>query len=254
MDQRVTSEHIERTIEDGVQTLRLARPEKKNAITRPMYAALAAHLRDADTRDDIRVTVFAGQPGAFSAGNDMSDFMAYATTGALGGEILDFLSALSRADHPLVSVVDGLAIGIGTTIHLHCDATFASPRSRFATPFVDLALVPEAASSLLLPRIMGHQQAFAMLGAGHSMSAEEAQNAGLILGVVPEEQLEEKAFAYARDLVSKPVEALRIAKRLMRPNADEIADRIEREAEHFADQLRSDEAKAAFAAFLSRKT
>ena len=248
-----TIEHVVRDVEDGVQTLRLNRAEKKNAITRSMYAALAGALKDADGRDDIRATVLLGQPGVFSAGNDMADFLAYATSGALGGEVLDFLQALARSQVPIVSAVDGLAIGVGATVHLHCDATFASPRSRFAMPFVDLALVPEAASSLLLPRAIGPQRAFAMLGAGHSMSAEEAQNAGLILGVVEEERVEETALSYARDLASKPPEALRLARHLSRPDPDEIVARIDEEAKHFAAQLRSAEARAAFEAFMSRK-
>ena len=253
MDQRVATEHVVRTIEDGVQTLRLNRPEKKNAITRPMYAALAAALMDADARDDVRATVFLGAPGTFSAGNDMADFLAYATTGALGHEIIDFLHALARADHCLVSAVDGLAIGIGATLHFHCDATFATPRTRFSTPFVDLALVPEAASSLLLPRAIGHQRAFAMLGAGHSMGADDALAAGLILGVVDEARVEDTALAYARDLASKPAHALKLARRLSRPDPGTVIERIDREAEHFAAQLRSSEARAAFQAFMSRK-
>ena len=253
MDARVSDTQLLREIEGGVQTLRLNRPEKKNAITRPMYAAMADALREADGRDDIRATVFLGSPGAFSAGNDMSDFLAYAMNGELGTEVLDFLDALARADHCLVSAVDGLAIGVGATLHLHCDATFATPRSRFQTPFVDLALVPEAASSLLLPRAIGHQRAFAMLAAGHSMGAEDAMNAGLILGVVEEDRAEDTALAYARDLADKPVNALRIARRLMRPDPDETAARIAEEATHFAAQLRSDEARAAFEAFMARK-
>ena len=252
MDQRVTTDHVIRTIADGVQTLRLNRPEKKNAITRPMYAALAAALRDADAREDVRATLFLGSPGTFSAGNDMGDFLAYATTGALGTEVIEFLHALARADHCLVSAVDGLAIGVGATLHLHCDATFATPRSRFSTPFVDLGLVPEAASSLLLPAAIGHQRAFAMLGAGHSMGAEDALAAGLILGVVGEDRVEDTALAYARDLAGKPAEALRLARRLSRPDPGAIVERIDREAEHFAAQLQSAEARAAFEGFLSK--
>ena len=247
------TDHLLRNISDRVQTLRLNRPDRKNAITRPMYAAMAEALRDADARDDIRATVFLGSPGAFSAGNDMNDFLAYAMNGELGTEVLDFLDALARADHCLISAVDGLAIGVGMTLHLHCDATFATPRSRFQTPFVDLALVPEAASSLLLPRVVGHQRAFAMLGAGHSMGAQDAQDAGLILGVVDEDRLEDTALTYARDLANKPPEALRIARRLVRPDPDETAQRIAEEAKHFAAQLRSTEARTAFEAFMSRK-
>ena len=249
----IETDHVLVSVEDGVQTLRLNRPEKKNAITRKMYAALTAALKDGDAREDVRATVLLGSPGTFSAGNDMADFLAYATTGALGTEVLDFLHALARADHCLVSAVDGLAIGIGATVHLHCDATFASPRSRFAMPFVDLALVPEAASSLLLPRAIGPQRAFAMLGAGHSMSAEEAQAAGLILGVAEEDRVEETALAYTRDLASKPPEALRLARRLSRPDPETVIARIDEEAKLFAERLTSAEARAAFEAFMARR-
>ena len=247
----IDTDHIVREVADGVQTLRLNRPDKKNAITRPMYAALASGLKAPG--EGVRATVLLGSPGAFSAGNDMADFLAYATSGALGTEVLDFLHALARCEHPIVSAVDGLAIGVGATVHLHCDATFATPRSRFAMPFVDLALVPEAASSLLLPRAVGPQRAFAMLGAGHSMSAEEARAAGLILGVAPEDRVEEAALAFARDLAAKPPEALRFARRLSRPDPEEVVRRIDEEAEHFARQLRSAEARAAFEAFMARK-
>jgi enoyl-CoA hydratase/carnithine racemase len=125
-----------------------------------------------------------GTEGCFSAGNDLNDFLAAAMGGGMGTEILDFLYALVNAEKPVVSGVDGLAIGIGTTIHLHCDLTIASSRSQFRTPFVDLALVPEAASSLVAPRLMGHQRAFAMLAAGEAFSAAEAKEAGLIWKVV----------------------------------------------------------------------
>src|SRR5690606_7896262 len=144
----------------GVQVIRLNRPEKKNAITRAMYAAMTAALTDAEADPAVRASVFLGTSGCFSAGNDLADFMAFAMGGTMGREVIDFLHALASHGKPLVSAVDGLAIGIGTTIHLHCDLTFAAPQSLFRTPFVDLALVPEAASSLLAPRLMGHQRAF----------------------------------------------------------------------------------------------
>ena len=153
----------------GVQVIRFNRPAKKNAITRDMYAKMANALTVAGTDDAIRVTAFLGTDGCFSAGNDMTDFMAFAMGGSMGEEVITFLKALASAAKPIVSGVDGLAIGIGTTIHLHCDLTIASARSTFRTPFVDLALVPEAASSLLVPRIAGHQRAFALLAAGRAV-------------------------------------------------------------------------------------
>ncbi len=134
--------------------------------------------------------VFLGVPGAFSAGNDLADFMAVATGGEGGLEVWNFLLALARSQKPIVSGVDGIAVGIGTTLNLHCDLTFATPRTVFRTPFVDLGLVPEAGSSLLAPAVLGRQQAFALLGLGEGFSAERAKEAGLIYAVVAEERLE----------------------------------------------------------------
>lgn len=237
----------------GVLVLRLNRPEKKNAITRAMYAALTQAITAANSDDTIRAIAFLGTPGAFSAGNDMADFMAFAMGGTLGQEVLDFLHALSTAEKPLVSGVDGLAIGIGTTIHLHCDMTFATSRSLFKTPFVDLALVPEAASSLLGPLVMGHQRAFAMFAAGEGFSAEDARDAGLIWKVVEPEELETATLAAAASLAAKPPQALKIARDLLRQGRPDVATRIAEEAAHFSAQLKSAEAMAAFQKFMARK-
>lgn len=245
---------VERPLESaGVQIIRLNRPEKKNAITRTMYAAMTDALRQAEEDDAVRTHVILGAPGAFSAGNDMSDFLAFAMGGSLGAEVLDFLKTLASLEKPIVSGVDGLAIGIGTTIHLHCDLTFATPASQFRTPFVDLAMVPEAASSLLVPAIAGHQRAFALLAAGIGFSAEDAREAGLIYKVVEAADLEPTVIAHAEGLASKPPQALKIARQLMRGPRDAVLTRIDVEARHFAAQLKSDEAKASFQAFMARK-
>jgi len=234
----------------GVQVIRLNRPEKKNAITRAMYAAMTEALRSADVDPAVRATLLLGSEGCFSAGNDMADFLAFAMGGIMGREVVDFLHALAAHTKPLVSGVDGMAIGIGTTIHLHCDLTVASPRSSFKAPFVDLALVPEAASSLIAPRLMGHQRAFALLVAGEAFSAAEAREAGLIWKVV--EAVEAEAMELARRLAGKPPEALRTARELMRGNREEIAGRIDEETHHFAVRLRSAEARAAIEAFMAK--
>lgn len=245
---------VERPSESaGVQIIRLNRPDKKNAITRAMYAAMTEALRSAESDAAIRAHVILGAPGAFSAGNDMSDFLAFAMGGSLGAEVLDFLKTLATLEKPIVSGVDGLAIGIGTTIHLHCDLTFATPASQFRTPFVDLALVPEAASSLLVPAIAGHQRAFALLAAGIGFSAEEARDAGLIYKVVETADLEPTVIAHAEGLAAKPPQAMRIARQLMRGPRDGVLARIDDEARHFAAQLKSNEAKASFEAFMARK-
>lgn len=237
----------------GVQIIRIDRPHKKNAITRPMYAAMAEALRAGDGDEAIRAHVFLGVPGAFSAGNDMQDFLAYASGGELGAEVIDFLKALALAEKPLIAGVDGLAIGIGTTLTLHCDLTFATPATTFRTPFSDLALVPEAASSLILPRIAGHQRAFAMLAAGLPFSAEEAREAGIVYRIVAGAELERTVLDAAAALAAKPPRAVKIARDLIRGPREDVLARIDDEARHFAAQLKSTEARAAFEAFMARK-
>lgn len=235
----------------GVQVIRLNRPEKKNAITRDMYRTMTDALRAGDVDPAVRATLLLGSEGCFSAGNDMADFLAFAMGGTMGREVVDFLHALTAHNKPLVSGVDGIAIGIGTTIHMHCDMTVASPASIFKAPFVDLALVPEAASSLIAPRLMGHQRAFALLVAGEGFSAEQAREAGLIWKV--SEAVEADAMELASRLASKPPEALRTSRELLRGNREDIAGRIDEEAHHFAVRLRSAEARAAFEAFMAKK-
>ncbi|MBP2447126.1 crotonase/enoyl-CoA hydratase family protein [Rhizobium leguminosarum] len=237
----------------GVQLIRFNRPEKKNAITRAMYSAMADALNAANADPGIRATALLGTEGCFSSGNDMNDFLTAAIGGGgLGQEILDFLYALVKAEKPVVSGVDGLAIGIGATIHLHCDLTIASGRSQFRTPFVDLALVPEAGSSLVAPRLMGHQRAFALLAVGEVFSAAEAKEAGLIWKVVEPGEVDGQTLATAARLAAKPPEALRIARDLIRGDSGEIIARIDEEARHFSARLKSAEARAAFEAFMRR--
>jgi len=237
----------------GVMVIRFNRAEKKNAITRAMYQAMTDALKAADADEAVRATVFLGSDGCFSAGNDLNDFMAFAMGGTMGREVIDFLHTLATHGKPLVSGVDGLAIGIGTTIHLHCDLTYASARTRFRTPFVDLALVPEAASSLLAPRLMGHQRAFALLAAGDGFSADAAREAGLVYAVVEPGAVEAETLAAACRLAAKPPKALAIARSLIRGDRADVLARIDEEAAHFAAQLKSAEARAAFEAFIARR-
>jgi len=237
----------------ALNVIRFNRPDKKNAITRAMYAAMAKALADGEADEAVRVHVLLGTPGAFSSGNDMQDFMAVAMGASKGEEVFDFLVTVATLTKPVVSGVDGLAIGIGATIHMHCDLTFATPDSRFHTPFVDLALVPEAGSSLLAPASMGHQKAFALLCAGLPFSGEEAERAGLIFRTVSAEDLEAEVFAAAGHLAAKPPKALAIARRLVKPDPDTVTARIRAEGALFAAQLKSAEALAAFQAFMARK-
>ncbi|MDZ5698855.1 crotonase/enoyl-CoA hydratase family protein [Chelativorans sp. M5D2P16] len=245
------SAHIRVERDGAVRVVRLERPEKKNAIDRAMYAALSVALAEGDEDETIGCHVILGVPGAFSAGNDLADFLAVAEGGEGGTEVFDFLTALVTCRKPIVSGVDGIAVGIGTTMHLHCDLTFATPRTVFNTPFVDLGLVPEAGSSLLAPRVLGPQRAFALLALGDGIGAADALAAGLIHRVVEPAELEEAVFSAAHALAAKPRQALRITRDLLRGPREEILARIREEAEHFRGRLVSDEARAAFHSFMN---
>ena len=197
--------------------------------------------------------LIAGHDSGFCAGNDLNDFVAWAQSGALGAPILRFLHALARADKPLVAAVSGRAVGVGTTMLLHCDYVVASETALLSTPFVALGLVPEAASSLIAPRLMGHARAFALLVMGQPLDAAEAKEAGIVNAVVPAAELEAQALAAARAIAALPAEGVTIARRLMRGSPEEIAARIDAEADAFKARLASPEAHAAFAAFFNRK-
>ena len=247
------SDHILVERHGAVQVIRMNRPDKKNALTRAMYRRMSQALTEGDADPAVRVHVFLGVSGAFSAGNDLNDFMAVATGGEGGLEAWHFILTLARAQKPVVSGVDGIAVGIGMTLNLHCDLTFATPRTLFRTPFVDLGLVPEAGSSLILPATLGRQQAFALLGLGEGFSAEQAKAAGLIYAVVEEEKLEPAVMEAAGQIAAKPPEALRISRDLMLGNREQLLARMHEETDLFQERLKSDEARAAFVAFMSRK-
>jgi enoyl-CoA hydratase/carnithine racemase len=246
-------DHIQIERHGAVQTIRMNRPDKKNALTRAMYAAMTKAIVDGDADAAVRAHVFFGVPGAFSSGNDLQDFMAFATTGTMGGEVIDFLIALVNAKKPLLAGVDGLAIGVGTTIHFHCDLTFATPQSFFKAPFVDLGLVPEAGSSLLAPALMGHQRAFAFLAMGDGLNAVEAREAGLVYKLVETDELETTVLKVATEIAAKPPQAMQISRDLLRMPREEVVERINLEAKHFAERLQSEEARNALMAFLTRK-
>lgn len=246
---------IELTSQDGVQTIRFARAAKKNAITRDMYTAMTAALTEGDADSAISAHVFLGHPGVFTAGNDLADFMSAAVNpggGVLGGPVMDFLRLLPRVKKPMLAAIDGIAIGIGTTLLMHCDLVYATPASQLQTPFLDLGLVPEAGSSFLAPRIMGHQRAFEMLVLGQPFTAERAMAAGLINTIVEADALEATAFAAARRLAKKPPRALEASRRLLKGDPSAVLAAIEDEAALFAKQLASQEAQAAFAAFFAK--
>ncbi|HEY1472451.1 MAG TPA: crotonase/enoyl-CoA hydratase family protein [Pseudolabrys sp.] len=243
------------TTDDGaVRTVRMNRPEKKNALTMAMYEAMADAIESAGKTPALRCLLIAGAPTAFCAGNDIGDFLQMAMgSGALGAPILRFLYALARCELPLVAAVRGNAVGVGTTMLMHCDHVVAASDARFSTPFVGLGLVPEAASSLIAPRLMGQARAFSLLVMGRPLGAEAAKAAGLVNTVVASDMVEAEAMKAAREIAALPQQGVLASRRLMRGKPDEIVERIDEEAELFKTRLQSAEARAAFEAFMMRK-
>ena len=241
--------------DDGpIRSIRMNRPEKKNALTLPMYDAMATSIEDAGKSGKIRCLLIAGAAEGFCAGNDIGDFLAMATqTGALADPILRFLHTMARCEVPLVAAVRGNAVGVGTTLLMHCDHVVAGSDARLATPFVGLGLLPENASSLIGPRLMGQARAFALLVMGRPLSAEDAKAAGLVNTVVAPDEVEAEAMKAAREIAALPRQGVLVARRLLRGSPDEIIARIDEEAELFKHRLQSPEARAAFEAFLNRK-
>jgi enoyl-CoA hydratase/carnithine racemase len=242
---------IKTEVRDRIATIELARPDKKNALTGAMYAAMTDTLAAAESDAAVRAILIHGSRDCFTAGNDLNDFLQ-GPSGA--SQALRFVSALSKVGKPVVAAVGGPAVGIGTTLLLHCDLVYAAPGARFHLPFVPLGLVPEAASSLLLPRAAGYQRAAAWLLLGQAFTAEEALAAGIVTEVVPQETLIERARTTAAALAALPPESVRLTKQLMkRPAAAEVAEQIAEEARVFAQRLESGEAKEAMAAFIEKR-
>jgi enoyl-CoA hydratase/carnithine racemase len=227
------------------------RPEKKNALNGAMYFAATKALQSANADSSIGAVLFAGTAGIFTAGNDLADFLdADSASGDLPA--FTFIKALASCETPLIAAIEGIAIGIGATMMLHCDLVYVAPESLFRLPFVDLGLVPEAASSLLLPRRIGMAKAAELLLMGEAFGAEDAVRLGLANSIVPVSELRNFALETARRLAAKPRAALAATRHLMRGDKGEILARIEEEARLFAVALRSDEARAAFKTFLSK--
>jgi enoyl-CoA hydratase/carnithine racemase len=239
--------------DDAVRLIRINRPEKKNALTQPMYEMMTAALREAAARRTIRAIVLAGAPGAFCAGADIGEFLESAQSGGLRPQTVEFLHTLARNQKPLVAAVGGLAVGIGTTMLLHFDYVVAADDATFATPFSRLGLIPEAGSSLLAPQRMGHARAFALLAMGRPLSAQAAKEAGIVNEVVDAAAVDEVALKAAHDIAALPPGSIAASRGLLRGELDDVVKRIDTETMMFRDRLQSEEARAAFAAFLSRK-
>lgn len=249
------SEPIRTDFADGVLTVTLARAEKKNAITQAMYSALADATRRAQDDASVRVLMFKAEGDSFSAGNDIADFIAIGSSG--GGQVVDapvfqFLRSLADLDKPAVAAVRGRAVGIGLTLLLHCDLVVVAEDALLSTPFVNLALAPEAASSFLLPMVIGHQRAFEMFALGEPIDGKTALAWGLANRAVPSAEVDVVADSLAAKLAARAPNSIRKTKRLMR-DAEQLWALMQREGEAFGSQLSSPEAMEAFMAFSQKR-
>jgi enoyl-CoA hydratase/carnithine racemase len=236
---------------DGICELRLNRPEKRNAITTAMYDALWDALVQAEADESVRVILFSGAGASFTAGNDLADFINHSAGQDIGA--VRFIRLLPKIRKVLVAAVHGPTVGIGFTMLLHCDLVLAARSTRLSMPFVKLGLVPEAASSLLLPRLIGHQRAAEVLFLGTAIDASTAFNLGLVNRIVEDEKLLEEARALARALVEQPAEALRATKQLLRNETGTASARIEEELRIFQERLSSAEFRNAATKFFNKE-
>jgi enoyl-CoA hydratase/carnithine racemase len=236
----------------GVLEIRFNRPAKKNAITNSMYGDIADALEAAGADADTRAILFTAEGDFFTAGNDLVDFAAQ-SSGAFEGprHVGRFLERMIEAQKPIVAAVQGHSVGVGVTMLLHCDLVYIAEAAKLTTPFIDLGLVPENASSLTLVERLGHARAFAMLGLGEPLLGRDAAAYGIANAALVATEVEAAARAAAQALAKKPAEPLRLTKNLMR-NRERLMLRVQEEGELFAERLKSPEARAAFAAFLGR--
>lgn len=248
------SEHVRVEKRGGVVAITLNRPERRNAITVAMYDALATAIAGAWEDGETRLITIRGEGQDFAAGNDLADFLDVAPRDD-DIPVWRLLRALAECEIPIVAAVHGNCVGIGTTMLLHCDLVVADPNTRFSMPFVDLALVPEAASSLLFPRLAGRRRAARYLLLAELFGAAEALDIGLVSHIAPEGGLETALQEIIEILLAKPPEALRITQSLLRHGArEEILARMKLESEAFAARLSSPEVKEAITAFFAKRS
>ena len=240
----------------GVLEIRFNRPDKKNAFTIPMYEGIVAALRQAEADPAVRVILLSGEGAAFSAGNDLQDFMNNPPDLGAGpepGPVMQFMRALSGTRKVVVAAVQGPAVGVGATLLLHCDLVLAADDARLSLPFINLGLVPEFGSTKLLPQRLGHIQAAELALLGEPFDAATAQRLGLVNRVVPAAGLHQAAQALAAKLAAKAPEALLLTKQLLKSGGDTLAQRIDEEAGHFARRLHSAEFREAATAFFEKR-
>ncbi len=239
-------------LENNVLTLSFNRADKKNALTRDMYQQLADALVAAEKDPEVRVILLKGEGDGFTAGNDIADF-AHRDEGDKVAEVVSFMNALCACSNPVVAQVHGVAVGIGTTLLLHCDLVYSAPESVFCLPFINLGLVPEYASSYLLPRIAGRRKASEWLMLGETFSAQEACDYGVVTAVVPTENLSEHVAKVCTKLAQKPAFALKQTKQLMNNEQDAVQQQISTELDVFLEALGSEAAREAFDAFINKR-
>jgi enoyl-CoA hydratase/carnithine racemase len=240
-------------VTDGIMVVEINRPAKKNALTSEMYALLADSLKQAEGDPAVRVIVIHGKPDVFTAGNDLEDFAKRPPQGE-DTPVFRFLDAASRAEKPLVAAVNGAAVGIGTTLLLHCDLVYAGDNARFRLPFASLGLVPEFASSYLLPMVAGYQRAAELLLLGEPFGPDVALAAGFVTRVVPAVQTLDTAMEAARKLAALPAKSVRTTKALLKgAHAAAVRNQLQLEGRHFREMLSEPAAREAFAAFIEKR-
>jgi enoyl-CoA hydratase/carnithine racemase len=253
METDMTTPEIRTDLTAGVLTITLARPDKKNALTNQMYGTLADTIERAEHDRNIRVLLVQGDGDMFTAGNDVSEFAAIAVgKGPAERHVHRFLHALAKATVPIVAAVHGKAVGVGTTMLLHCDYVLLAQDAQLITPFVNLALVPEAASSYLMPLCIGHARAFEMFAMGEPLDAQTAVAWGIANRVCNNDQLRAEARRMAERIAAKPAGSLSAMKALMR-KAEALVAQMDSESAKFQERLTSAEAREAFAAFAEKR-
>jgi enoyl-CoA hydratase/carnithine racemase len=246
------SEHIKLSQHDGVLEIIFARPEKKNALTNAMYRSAREALESAQKDKSIRVVLFGAEGNAFTAGNDLGDFSNVSQGKGEEPQAHAFVHAIGLAEKPIVAAVPGISVGIGTTMLLHSDLVYVAETAKLSAPFVNLALVPEAGSSMLMPARIGYVRSFAMFALGESITGPEAVALGIANTALPMEEVLPAARNAAQTLAKKPAGSLVATKKLMR-DAEALMARMQQETVVFAERLKSDEAREAFSAFTERR-
>lgn len=246
--------HIRTELQEDVLRITIDRPEKKNALTVAMYSTLAEAVEQGEANPDVRVMLLHGNGDSFTAGNDLEDFVANPWQGTAEPPAVRFMLAVALAKKPMVAAIHGSTVGIGVTILLHCDLVYAADTAKLITPFVNLGIVPEAGSTVLLPALVGHQRAAELLMLGAPMSAQRAYELGLVNAVVPADKLLSTASGGAQMLAEKPAAALRETKALLKKaGAAELERAMREEVQAVGERLGSPETREALMAFLQKR-